>query len=339
MVKSQRLLFFMLVLALVASAVLGLFAGPVDVPVWQVLFIGQQGVEPELQWARQILLDVRMPRVLLAILVGFSLALAGAAMQGLLRNPLAEPGIIGVSGGAAVVSVFLLYFGFALWQSWLLPLGAVFGSVLALAGVLLIAGKGAPVVTLILAGVAVAAFLSGVVALLLSMAPNPFALQELTFWLMGSVAYRDLNQLGYLLPFFLLGSVLVLRSGRFLQALTLGEEIASSLGFAVAVERLKLLFGVALLVGSSVAMTGIIGFVGLIVPHLMRHVGGADPRKLLLNSALAGALFVLWADIAVQLIPTTTELQVGVVLTLLGGPFFLWILLHHRARYLGFGSS
>ncbi|MCC5855490.1 MAG: iron ABC transporter permease [Idiomarina sp.] len=316
-------------LALIAvSAVLALHAGAVDISVWRALFGNVES--PADLLARQILLDVRLPRVLLALCAGFGLAMAGAAMQGLLRNPLAEPGILGISGGAAVVSVLVLYFGLALWHSFLLPLSAVLGSLAALLLLLGIAGRRASTTTLILAGIACSAFFSGLIALALSVAPNPFAMQEMSFWLMGSVAYRDLDQLVFMAPFLLAGVVLVWRSAPFLRALTLGEDTALTLGFAVGRERLLLLLGTALLVGSCVAMTGVIGFVGLIVPHLMRRWVAADPGKLLLSSGLAGAVFLLWADMLVQWLPTPSELRVGVVLTLFGGPFFLWILLRGK---------
>ena len=217
--------------------------GEVALP-WQKLWsawLGSQTLTPEatgeVMIAEIILLEIRLPRILFAITVGAALGLAGAAMQGLLRNPLAEPSIMGISGGAAVVSVTLLYFGIALWQSWLLPLGAVFGSLLSLALVWFIAGRGASITTLILSGVAVAAFFAGIVALLLSLAPNPFAMQELNFWLLGSVANRDIVQWYFQAPFIFLGAFLVLASGRYLQALTLGEETASTLGFHIVLRR------------------------------------------------------------------------------------------------------
>ncbi|EGN74578.1 ABC-type Fe3+-siderophore transport system, permease component [Idiomarina sp. A28L] len=280
--------------------------------------------------SKQILFDIRIPRILLALITGAALGLAGAGMQGLLRNPLAEPGILGVSSGAALAAVIVLYFGFATWYSWLLPIAAVFGSASALLIVVLIAGMRASITTLILSGVAVSAFLSGLIALALSMAPSPFAMQEISFWLMGSLANRDLDQIMLISPFLLIGAILIFTSGRYLQALTLGEETATSMGFNGALERAKLLTGTALLVGGAVAVTGVIGFVGLVVPHILRPFVHGDPRRLLFSSMLAGALLVLLMDILVQLLPTGAELQVGVMATLIGGPFFLMLLVRHN---------
>jgi iron complex transport system permease protein len=232
-----------------------------------------------------------------------------------------------------------LYFGFATWYSWLLPVSAVFGSAAALLIVITIAGLRASITTLILAGVAVSALLSGLIALALSMAPSPFAMQEISFWLMGSLANRDISQILLISPFIAIGAILVFLSGRYLQALTLGEETATSMGFKGGVERGKILLGSALLVGGAVAVTGVIGFVGLIVPHILRPFVQADPRRLLTSSALAGALLVLWMDILVQIIPTTSELKVGVMATLIGGPFFLMLLVQHNLSGALWGSE
>ena len=323
-----------LLLLIFLSSIVALNVGSFPINLWATL----TAPDP-LNPASQILFDIRMPRVLLALITGAALGLAGAAMQGLLRNPLAEPGILGVSSGAALAAVVTLYFGFATWYSWLLPISAVFGSAAALLVVLAIAGLRASITTLILAGVAVSALLSGLIALALSMAPSPFAMQEISFWLMGSLANRDISQILLISPFLALGGLLILLSGRYLQALTLGEETATSMGFRGGVERGKILIGSALLVGGAVAVTGVIGFVGLIIPHLLRPLVQADPRRLLLSSALAGALLVLWMDILVQLVPTTSELKVGVMATLIGGPFFLMLLIQHNLSGSLWGSD
>lgn len=311
---------------IIFSAVAALFVGAV--PVTPVDLLHDSGGE-----LTTIVNEIRLPRIILALVTGASLALAGAGMQGLLRNPLAEPGILGVSSGAALFAVVVLYFGLIGWSSWLLPAAAICGSLFSLLIVMLISGARATVTTLILAGVAVGAFFSGLIALALSLAPNPFAAQELSLWLMGSVANRDMHQVSLVLPFLLVGAILVLRAGRYLQALTLGEDTALSLGFPVLKERVLLLLGVALLVGASVAVTGVIGFAGLIVPHIMRFYVKNDPGRLLVSSALAGALLMLWMDLIAQIIPTTTEIRVGVMFTLLGGPFFLYLLLRKKRQW------
>jgi len=311
---------------IIVSAIAALFVGAV--PVTPVDLLNDSGGE-----LATIVNEIRLPRIILALVTGASLALAGAGMQGLLRNPLAEPGILGVSSGAALFAVVVLYFGLIGWSSWLLPAAAICGSLFSLLIVMLISGARATVTTLILAGVAVGAFFSGLIALALSLAPNPFAAQELSLWLMGSVANRDMRQVLLVFPFLFVGTILVLRSGRYLQALTLGEDTALSLGFPVLRERFILLLGVALLVGASVAVTGVIGFAGLIVPHIMRFYVKNNPGRLLVSSALAGALLMLWMDLIAQIIPTTTEIRVGVMFTLLGGPFFLYLLLRKKRQW------
>lgn len=306
--------------------------GATSVPVWSTLWaaLGTQPLSPEQDIYWQIISEIRLPRLLLASLVGLSLGMAGAAMQGLLRNPLAEPGIMGVSSGAALLAVLVLYFGLVGWHSALLPLSAVLGSGLGLLLVMLIAGRAASVTTLILAGVACSALFSGAIALALSLAPNPFAMQEMSFWLMGSVAHRDLNQVLMVLPFIGLGLLLLWRGGRYLQVLTLGEDTASSMGFDPARQRLGLLTGVALLTGASVAVAGVVGFVGLMVPHMVRPLVKQNPRHLLFISALAGAIFVLLIDALAQWLSPGPELKIGVLMSLLGGPFFLVLLLRRR---------
>lgn len=309
-----------------------LHTGATSVPVWSTLWavISAQSLSPEQALYWQIISEIRLPRLLLASLVGLSLGMAGAAMQGLLRNPLAEPGIMGVSSGAALLAVLVLYFGLVGWHSSLLPLSAVVGSGLGLLLVVLIAGRAASVTTLILAGVACSAVFSGAIALALSLAPNPFAMQEMSFWLMGSVAHRDLNQVLMVLPFIAVGLLLLWRGGRYLQVLTLGEDTATSMGFDASRQRLGLLTGVALLTGASVAVAGVVGFVGLMVPHMVRPLVKQNPRHLLLISALAGAIFVLLIDAGAQWLSPGPELKIGVLMSLLGGPFFLVLLLRRR---------
>lgn len=309
--------------------------GATDLAVWSTLVAvvdsGSLSAEQAVNW--QILSEIRVPRLLLASLVGFALGMSGAAMQGLLRNPLAEPGIMGVSAGAALLAVLVLYFGLVGWHSALLPLSAVVGSALALLVVILIAGREASVTTLILAGVACASIFGGAIALALAMAPNPFAMQEISFWLMGSVAHRDLTQVAIVLPFMLLGALLLGRGSRFLNALTLGERTATSLGFAVPRERTLLLLGVALMVGASVAVAGVVGFVGLMVPHMVRPLVQHNPGRLLWGSAVVGAYFVLLVDVLVQLVSPSAELKLGIIMSLIGGPFFLVLLLRRRSQY------
>lgn len=314
--------------ALVLLAAWGsLVTGPVSLSLREAL-MNAESLAALVYW------EIRLPRVLLGLLVGASLGLAGAAMQGLLRNPLAEPGILGVSNGAALGAVLVLYFaGGMAGLSYGLPLAAMGGALLSLLLVYLLAGVNGSILTLILAGVAVNAFFGALIALALNFAPSLYALQEIVFWLMGSLANRTFEHLTLATPFALLGGALVLGRGRFLDALTLGEDTARSLGYSVGRNRVLLLLGIALAVGACVAVSGSIGFVGLMVPHLLRPWVGYQPGRLLWASALAGALLVLLADILVRQLDATRELKLGVVTALLGGPFFLYLIIKTRQRW------
>jgi iron complex transport system permease protein len=268
-----------------------------------------------------ILVELRLPRALLGALVGASLGLAGAALQGLMRNPLAEPGIIGVSGTAALGAVMVFYFGFAGFLSLALPLGGIAGALVATLLLYILAGRGAGTMTLILAGVAINSFAGALTALALNLSPNPYAALEIVFWLLGSLADRSLAHVGLVLPPMLIGWALLLGSARALDALTLGEDTAQSLGVDLRRLRWQLVGGAGLSVGSAVAVTGAIGFVGFVVPHLLRPLTGYRPGRLLFASALGGAALTLAADIAVRLIPTRPELKLGVVTAIIGAPF------------------
>ncbi|TNF90041.1 MAG: iron ABC transporter permease [Gammaproteobacteria bacterium] len=288
-------------------------------------------------WARKtsveslILADIRLPRALLAALVGATLGLAGAALQGLLRNPLAEPGIIGVSNGAALGAVIVFYYGLAGFAWFVLPLAGLAGALLAVLCIFLLVGQSRSIITLILAGVAINAIGGALIALALNFAASPYAMQEIVFWLLGSVANRSIREVQIALPFMLLGWVMILYCGRFLNALTLGEETARSLGFDVPRLRLLLILGVAASVGAAVSVSGNIGFIGLVVPHLVRPFVAYEPRRLLLASALVGAILLLLADVTVQSLPATTEMKLGVITSLVGAPFFLLLILKSRS--------
>ncbi|MDY6982706.1 MAG: iron ABC transporter permease [Pseudomonadota bacterium] len=280
-----------------------------------------------------ILSEVRVPRALLALLVGASLALSGAALQGLLRNPLASPDILGVSQAAGLCAVLVLYYGLArLW--FVLPLAALAGALLAVMLMLRLARYVAGTHTIILAGIAISALAGSFIALALNFAPNPYALQEIFYWMLGSVANRSMNEVWLALPFMLAGWILVLRSGRFLDALSLGDATAQSLGFAPRRHQWLLIVGVACCIGASVAVSGNIGFIGLVVPHLLRPLAGAEPRRLLWLSLPGGAALLLCADVLVQALPGAQELQLGVITAALGGPFFLYLLMKRRQYFV-----
>ena len=270
--------------------------------------------------AAVVLEQIRLPRAALGAMVGFSLGLAGAALQGLLRNPLADPGVIGVSGGAALGAVIVFYFGLAGAFALAMPLGGVAGAVVAALLLYALVGRGAGTMTLILAGVTVNSFAGALTALALNLSPNPYAAYEIMFWLMGSLADRSLPQLWLALPLTVVGWALLLMSAPALDALTLGEDTAASLGFDLGRLRAQLVAGAALAVGAAVAVTGAIGFVGLVAPHLLRPLVGNRPGRLLLVSGLGGAIVLLVADIAVRLIPVHPELKLGVATALIGAP-------------------
>ena len=280
--------------------------------------------------AALILGEIRLPRAILAVLIGASLGLSGAALQGLLRNPLADPGIIGVSNTAALGVVLVLYFGVSQFAAWTLPAAGMIGAGVAVVGILMLAGRGSSVLTVILAGVAVNAFAGALTTLAINLAPSPFAVVEIVFWLLGSLADRSFDHVWLGLPFTIVGWVLLFTTRRALDAITLGEDTATSLGFRLDQVRLRVVIGAACCVGAGVAVAGAIGFVGLVVPHLLRPLVGHEPGRLLLPSALGGALLLLAADTAIRLTTTGAELKLGVVTALIGAPFFLRLIVRSR---------
>ncbi|MDH3387800.1 MAG: iron ABC transporter permease [Gammaproteobacteria bacterium] len=324
---DARLLHATLLAALLLTMLLVLNVGAIDIDLGKAIYDA---------WDRKtsveslILLEIRLPRTLLAALVGATLGLAGAALQGLLRNPLAEPGIIGVSNGAALGAVIVFYYGLAGAAWFVLPLAGLAGALLAVLCIFALVGQSRSIITLILAGVAINAIGGALIALALNYAASPYAMQEIVFWLLGSVANRSFTEVYIALPFMMLGWAMMLYCGRFLNALTLGEETARSLGFDVIRLRLVLILGVAASVGAAVAVAGNIGFIGLVVPHLVRPFVGYEPRRLLLASASVGAILLLLADLTVQLASGTTEMKLGVITSLVGAPFFLLLILKSR---------
>lgn len=280
--------------------------------------------------ARTILFELRLPRALLALAVGAMLGLSGAALQGYLRNPLAEPAVLGASNAAALGAVIALYFGFAASHPAVLPLLAILTGLAALALVFLLAGRAESPLTLILAGVAVATMAGAGISLALNLAPNPFAAIEIMTWLMGSLEDRSFAHVAIALPCIVVGLGLLLWDGRALDALALGEDGAQALGVDLARTRLRILLGVGIGVGGAVAVTGAIGFVGLIVPHLVRPFTDRSPSAALFPSALGGAALLTLADLGVRLIPASSELKLGVVTAFLGVPVFVAQLMRER---------
>lgn len=272
----------------------------------------------------QILWDIRAPRVAAAAAVGAALGLAGAVMQGLLRNPLADPGVLGVSAGAGLGAALAISAGLAIVPG--AVEAAALGTALAAGGVLtLLTARFREPETLILFGVALSAFAGAVTSLIFNLSPSPISTTEILGWLLGSVANRDWGDLGRAAAPMAVGAGLCLYAARGLVMLTLGEETAALSGLPMARLRAAAVAGAALLTGAAVALAGVIGFVGLAAPHLVRAAAGADPARTLAPSALTGAGLLVAADLAGRLIPTDQELKLGVVTALFGAPLFALI--------------
>ncbi len=279
-----------------------------------------------------VMREIRLPRAILAVMVGASLGLAGAAMQGYLRNPLAEPGLIGVSGSAALGAVVAIQTKLAATLALGLPAMALGGALLGVVLVVVLAGPRGSSLTLILAGIAISALAAALTSLVLNLSPNPFAANEIVFWMMGSLADRSMTHVWIALPFMVAGWLMLVTLGRGLDALTLGEDAAGAMGIRLARLRLTLILGTASVVGAATAVAGAIGFVGLVVPHILRPLVGARPSALLWASALGGAIMLLAADIAVRLILPERDLKLGVLTALVGAPLFLHLIYKTRRQ-------
>jgi iron complex transport system permease protein len=272
---------------------------------------------------RTIVWEIRFPRALTAWLVGAALGLSGAALQGLLRNPLADSGVLGLSGFAALGAVLAIAFGVAA----LAPLAALAFALLAAIFVVALGWRARGPASLVLIGVGLSSFAGGLIALTLNLAPNPGAVADLVNWTLGTVEGRSLNEAALAASLLIAGAVLILFSARGLQALTLGEEAAAAIGSNLSRTRTLVVLGAAACTGGATAVAGVIGFVGVAAPHLVRAFAGHDPARLLLPSALAGGALLVCADLAVRLVPTDTgaELKLGVAAALIGGPVFAFI--------------
>jgi iron complex transport system permease protein len=319
--------------ALLALGSLG--TGPVrlsPLTVIDALFGGGSDVQ------QTIVREIRLPRTILGLAIGAILGLSGAALQGLLRNPLASPSLFGAPQSAAFGAVLMIALGWADVRSYALPVAGIamaFASVFVL---LAVAGRNAGLLLLILAGLAISSLAGAATALVMNLSANPFAALEIAFWLLGSLEDRSFRHVTLALPFIVAGAIVLMSQRNAFRALSLGEETAQSLGVDVGRLRLLVIVGVALGVGGAVAVTGTIGFIGLVAPHLMRPLIGHDPARLLVPSALTGAVLLLAADIAVRIIPSTTDIKVGVLTSIIGVPFFLYLIVRER-RALGGGVA
>ena len=316
-------------------AIASLAIGPVrlsPMAVLQALFGG--GFEE----AQIIVQEIRLPRAILAVAIGGILGLSGAALQGLLRNPLASPSLFGAPQSAAFGAVLVIALGLADVRSFALPMMGVVFAFVSVFALLVVAGRNASLLLLILAGLAISSLAGAMTALAMNLSPNPFAALEIAFWLLGSLEDRSFRHVLLALPFIVVGAVLLLSQRQALRTLSLGEETAQSLGVDVRRLRLLIVAGVALGVGGAVSVAGTVSFIGLVAPHLIRPLIGHDPTRLLVPSALAGAALLLAADIAVRIIPSTTDIKVGVLTSIIGVPFFLYLIVRER-RSLGGGLS
>ncbi|HXL98561.1 MAG TPA: iron ABC transporter permease [Rhizomicrobium sp.] len=274
--------------------------------------------------------EIRLPRALLALVVGAALGSSGAALQGLFRNPLAEPGVTGVTSSAGFGAIIAMYFGFAALSPALLPAFAIAGALASASILYLLSRAGAGVMALVLTGVAIASLATALTALALSLAPNPYAMSEMVMWMMGSLKDRTLSDLAFAAPLAAIGILILSTAARGLDALVLGEEVAHSLGINIHSVRRRVVVGVALATGAATAAAGAVSFVGLVVPHLLRPFYGYEPARLIWPSALGGAALVSAADIAVRLIAPDGQLLLGVLTAMLGAPFFIWLILRMR---------
>jgi iron complex transport system permease protein len=319
----------------VLLALISLGTGPVrlsPLTVTEALFGGGSDV------AQVIVREIRLPRTILALAIGAILGLSGAALQGLLRNPLASPSLFGAPQSAAFGAVLVIALGLADVRSYALPVAAIAAAFASVFVLLSIAGRNAGLLILILAGLAISSLAGAATALVMNLSQNPFVVLEIAFWLLGSLEDRSFVHVALALPFIVAGGAILFSQRSAFRALSLGEETAQSLGVDVGRLRLFVILGVALGVGGAVAVTGTIGFIGLVAPHLMRPLIGHDPARLLAPSALAGSALLLAADIAVRIIPSNSDIKVGVLTSIIGVPFFLYLIRRER-RALGGGVT
>jgi iron complex transport system permease protein len=321
------LLLILLAVLAIALGGVSMLVGPGGGPA-EIMAMLNRG-DADLAW--MIVGQVRLPRTLLALMVGGTLGMAGAALQGYLRNPLADPGVVGVTSAASLGAVLALYTGISMAFPMALPLMGIAGAILCALVLQGLAGRGA-VLTLVLAGVAISSLCAALMSLALNLSPNPYAAAEIMFWLMGSVTDRSMDHVVLAAPLMIAGWLMLAIVARSLDALSLGEEAAASLGVDIPRARALVIGGTAISVGAATAISGGIGFIGLVVPHLLRSQVGHSPSKLLLASALGGAALLMAADILVRLLPTGLELKLGVVTALIGAPFFLWLIFRARAE-------
>ena len=309
----------LLIIMTILIALASLFIGSAEIaPLTAIKALFGHGEEAHIL----ILQQLRLPRTLLGLAIGAGLGASGAALQGYSRNPLADPGVLGFSACAALGAVAALYFGLRAY----VPLFALIGAGLGAALLVALVGQRQRASVLILAGVGLGALATAVTGLIMNFAPNPWALSEIVYWMMGSLREAGPSALVYCLPLTAIGLLALFITARDLRTLALGEDTAQSLGVSLPRLQILLVFGVALCVGSGVAVAGAIGFVGLFIPHILRALIGPDPARIVPYSALAGAGFLVLADMATRAISSNgATLYLGILTSLIGVPFFLWL--------------
>lgn len=311
-----------LALISIAMIIISCFSGAVPLSPSAILAALFGNGAPEIQ---TIVREIRLPRSLAAWCAGAALGASGAALQGLLRNPLADPGVLGISSTAALGAVIVLYFNIAALGFWIVPVAAIIGALAATVLLYILGAMHVSTTRLILIGVGLSSFTGAMITLVMNLAPNPFALADLINWLFGTVAHRSMRDLVLITPFMGAGIALLIAGQRHLSALTLGEETALTLGVDLNRTRAMMITGSALLTGASVAIAGAIGFVGIIAPHLMRPLVGHDPGRTIIPAALLAGIILVLTDMIIRLLPFNQELKLGVVAALIGAPAFVWI--------------
>ena len=327
---AERLLVWFLVVATLVSLLAACFLGSTPLGMGRVVgaLVGQgQAGDVIVVW------QIRLPRALAAFIVGAALGASGAALQGLLRNPLADPGVLGVSATAVLTATVSIYYGLTTLSPWVLTIASITGAMLATIIIAMAAMRTESMVTLILIGVGLSSFAGALMSLLMNLAPNPFTLADMVNWMLGSVANRSFDDLALAMPFLAIGLLILFVSRRGLTTLTLGEEAANGIGLNLKSQRLMVVTGAGLATGAAVSIAGAIGFVGIVAPHIIRPFVRHDPARSLLPSALLAGLFLVLADIGIRIIPTQTELKLGVMAALIGAPAFIWIAMQRRVGH------
>lgn len=324
---NNILSYSLFILALIAAGLISLSFGRVSLggaDIWAGL------TAPADDPISMILFELRLPRVILGMLVGATLGLAGAALQGVLRNPLADPGIIGVSASAALGAVIAIHLGLAATWAFSVPLFAMSAALLATLILLLVTTRDSSVLMLILVGIGISSLATALISLVMNLSANPMTIRDMVMWMLGSLENRTMNDLWMAGPFILIGWAMMIGTGQGLNALSVGEEVAQTMGINLKWLKLRIIIGAALSVGAAVSICGAIGFIGLVVPHIVRALISREPGAILIPSAFMGALLLTFADILTRLPLAGSPLRLGVVTALVGAPCFLYIIFHTR---------